>query len=303
MDQPLYRIIDANFNRAREAIRVIEDFCRFALNSEHLTGRAKQLRHTLSAAINKLDTARLIAGRDTLGDVGVNKMVEGQLGRTDLQTCLTAACKRLPEALRVLAETIQTVDAAAAQTMENLRYEGYTLEKDITLFSNAAEKFKRVALYVIISSNLPAEVMHLSHRCIAGGADCIQLRAKDTADDKLLATAAELVQICKAAGALSIINDRVDIAVAAGADGGEAGLGDAALQGGNIVGRQVVQLDLLAGGQVQRRIRRMLASDLAQPPPLLAGEHASEYLYALHPESFLKLRVQAEQARGTAVVG
>jgi len=261
MDQPLYRIIDANFNRAREAIRVIEDFCRFALNSEHLTGRAKQLRHTLSAAINKLGTARLIAGRDTLGDVGVNKMVEGQLGRTDLQTCLTAACKRLPEALRVLAETIQTVDAAAAQTMENLRYEGYTLEKDITLFSNAAEKFKRVALYVIISSNLPAEVMHLSHRCIAGGADCIQLRAKDTADDKLLATAAELVQICKAAGALSIINDRVDIAVAAGADGVHLGQNDLPLE----QARKLQSVPLIIGksthsiGQLQNACRELPA--------------------------------------------
>jgi len=226
MDQPLYRIIDANFNRAREAIRVIEDFCRFALDSEHLSGRAKQLRHTLSATIDTLDTARLIASRDTLGDVGVNKMVEGQLRRTDLRTCFTAACKRLAEALRVLAETIQTTDATAARTMENLRYELYTLEKDVTLFSDAAERFKRVALYVIISSNLPADIMHLTHRCVTGGADCIQLRAKDVADDRLCATAAEFVQICKAGGVLSIINDRVDIALAVGADGVHLGQND-----------------------------------------------------------------------------
>ncbi|MHC4087152.1 MAG: thiamine phosphate synthase, partial [Planctomycetota bacterium] len=45
MEQAVYRIIDANFNRSREAIRVVEDYCRFALNSVLLTERAKQFRH------------------------------------------------------------------------------------------------------------------------------------------------------------------------------------------------------------------------------------------------------------------
>jgi hypothetical protein len=44
MERAVYRIIDANFNRAREAARVIEEFCRFALNSGLLTERAKQPR-------------------------------------------------------------------------------------------------------------------------------------------------------------------------------------------------------------------------------------------------------------------
>ena len=43
MESAVYRIIDANFNRAREATRVIEEFCRFALNSELLTARALDL--------------------------------------------------------------------------------------------------------------------------------------------------------------------------------------------------------------------------------------------------------------------
>jgi len=226
MERAVYRIIDANFNRAREAVRVIEEFCRFALNCKALTERAKQFRHELSAAIGRLDADRLIASRDTPGDVGVDAAVEGQLHRVNLQDCLTAACKRLPEALRALAETIQTVDPATAQQIENLRYESYTLEKDIMLFSSPAEKFKRVKLYVIISSNLPADVIALTHRCISGGADCIQLRTKDIEDDKLFALAVEFVEACKAGGVLSIINDRADIAVAAGADGVHLGQND-----------------------------------------------------------------------------
>jgi len=226
MERAVYRIIDANFNRAREAIRVIEDFCRFALNSGPLTERAKQLRHELSAAIGKLDANRLISSRDTPGDVGIGKTVDKQLQRADLKDCFTAGCKRLTEALRTLAETTQTLNRSVAGTIEKLRYAAYTLEKDIVVFSEPAEKFKRVGLYVIISSSLPADVISLTHRCVAGGADCIQLRAKDADDDKLFAMAVEFVQICRAADVLSIINDRADIAVAADADGVHLGQND-----------------------------------------------------------------------------
>jgi thiamine-phosphate pyrophosphorylase len=230
MERAVYRIIDANFNRGREAIRVIEDYCRFALNSTALTGRAKQLRHELSAAINKLDAGRLIAGRDTPGDVGVGKTVDNQLQRTDLRSSFTAGCKRLTEALRTLTEAIQTINPGIASTIEKLRYDAYTLEKDIVFIGEPAEKFKRVSLYVIISSSLPANVISLTHKCVAGGADCIQLRAKDTKDDKLFALAHEFVQICKATNVLSVINDRADIAVAAGADGVHLGQNDLPLE-------------------------------------------------------------------------
>ena len=79
---------------------------------------------------------------------------------------------------------------------------------------------------MIITSSLPADVISLTHKCVTGGADCIQLRAKDADDDKLFALAAEFVQICKTGDVLSVINDRADIAVAAGADGVHLGQND-----------------------------------------------------------------------------
>jgi len=226
MERAANRIIDANFNRAREACRVVEEYCRFALNSGPLTERAKQLRHELSAYIGKLDAGRLIAGRDTLGDVGVGQTVDMQLTRGSLADCCTAGCKRLTEALRALAEVIRIDNEPVAKEIEKLRYDAYTLEKDIILFSDTSAKFKKVRLYVVITSNLPAEVISLAYKCAAGGADCIQLRAKDIEDDRLFALAAEFAKICKGAGVVSIINDRTDIAVAAGADGVHLGQND-----------------------------------------------------------------------------
>jgi thiamine-phosphate pyrophosphorylase len=236
MERATYRIIDANFNRAREAARVIEDFCRFALNCRQLTERAKQLRHELSAAVGKLDTGWLLASRNVAGDIGVDKTVDKQLQRTTLHDCLTAGCKRLTEALRTLTETVRTQNRSVAETIEKLRFDAYTLEKDIFLLGEPGWKFRQVKLNVIVSSNLPADVIALTQRCVAGGADCIQLRAKDIDDDKLFALAVEFVQICKSGSpgsggqVLSIINDRVDVAVATGADGVHLGQNDLPLE-------------------------------------------------------------------------
>jgi thiamine-phosphate pyrophosphorylase len=226
MERAANRIIDANFNRAREASRVMEEFCRFVLNSSLLTERAKKLRHELSASIGRLDAGRLISSRDTLGDVGVGKTVEKQLTRGNLNDCFTAGCKRLTEALRALAEVIRIDNEPVAATIEKLRYDAYTLEKDIALISDTSARFKRVGLYIVITSNLPAEVISLAHKCAAGGADCIQLRAKDVEDDKFFALAVDFVKMGQYAGMVRIINDRVDIAVAAGADGVHLGQND-----------------------------------------------------------------------------
>jgi thiamine-phosphate pyrophosphorylase len=221
-----YRIIDANFNRAREALRVIEEYGRFVLDHAGLAGRAKALRHQLSAAIGRLDADRLLTCRDTVGDVGVGMAVEGQLGRGDLEDCLTAACKRLPEALRVLAEVVHTQDPVLAQTLERLRYESYTLERDIALVAGPGRLFRQVGLYVVITSDLPAEALSLTVRCVAGGVDCLQLRCKHLQDRQRLALGREFVRMCRDGGVLSIINDRVDLAVACEADGVHLGLED-----------------------------------------------------------------------------
>ena len=226
MERAIYRIIDANFNRAREAARIVEEFCRFVLDCAPLASRAKQVRHELSAAIALLDSGQLIASRDTLGDVGCNIEVDGQLKRADLQDCLSAGCKRLTEALRVLAETTQTIDSSIAKRLELLRYTCYTLEKDIIIFGIPAEKFKSVRLYVLIGGHNIDDISRLAKNCITGGADCLQFRVKNFTDIQYLAAAKKVVQICKDAGAISIINDRIDMAIASDADGVHFGQDD-----------------------------------------------------------------------------
>lgn len=222
MSDVLYRIIDANFNRAREAFRVMEEFCRFGLNHAPLAARAKQCRHRLCETLSRLDALKLLCNRDTAGDVGRDMKVEGQLSRRSLEDCFTAAAKRASEALRALAESTQSIDADIAAVMEQLRFETYAIEKDALLKASAAAKWANVRLYVLINAapdTRPEHVLSLVRDCIEGGADCLQLRAKKLTDKQFLTLAQHFTNLCREKGAVSIINDRVDIAVLSGADG------------------------------------------------------------------------------------
>jgi thiamine-phosphate pyrophosphorylase len=78
---------------------------------------------------------------------------------------------------------------------------------------------------------------------LRGGVDLVQLREKDGSDEEILAAAAEARALCAAAGALLLVNDRPDLAVAAGADGVHVGQDDMAVAGA----RAVVGPELLVG--------------------------------------------------------
>lgn len=222
MSDSLYRMIDANFNRAREALRGMEEYCRFLLDDKTLSAQAKQLRHRLCESIGRLDAARLLAARDVVGDVGRGLTIDGQLSRASLADCFTAAAKRASEALRVLAETTQTQNAEVAAVCEQLRFCVYDLEKAVFTAAFKRDKLDRIRLYVLVNAapdTGDAAVLELARQCIAGGADAVQLRAKGIPDNQFLELAETFVAVCKSGGAVSIINDRADIAVLSGADG------------------------------------------------------------------------------------
>lgn len=69
-------------------------------------------------------------------------------------------------------------------------------------------------------------MQHALAAALAGGADLFQLRDKGASDDELLAAAETAREKCRAAGALFVINDRPDLAVACDADGVHVGQDD-----------------------------------------------------------------------------
>ncbi|MHB8293734.1 MAG: thiamine phosphate synthase [Acidimicrobiales bacterium] len=70
------------------------------------------------------------------------------------------------------------------------------------------------------------DLAHFVEACIQGGVDMVQLRDKDLDAKALLAAAALVREVCAAHGVPFVVNDRPDIALAAGADGVHVGQDD-----------------------------------------------------------------------------
>ena len=217
----IYRILDANFNRTREALRVIEDCGRFVLNDPAITAMAKCFRSELRELLNHLPAEEFITTRDTAGDFGTELTSPSEPQRQDIQDVATAACKRLTESLRTIEEYCKVVAPEQTVAVERMRYDAYTLEQRLCGRFIVAKRFGEVKLYVILSSNLckGGSLREVARAAIAGGADAIQLREKQTPDDVHLAMAAELRELTDQTDKLLIINDRPDIAAIVGADG------------------------------------------------------------------------------------
>ena len=223
----IFRILDANLNRTREALRVVEEFARFRLDSAALAETVKELRHDLRAAADRLPARQLLAARDTPGDVGTQLSTPAERQRRDALDVLRAALKRLPESLRVLEEYAKTVSPEAAAGFEQLRYRCYTLEKSWAAVLSPDTRLARLRLYVLVTSALCRRpVLETVEAVLTGGADAVQLREKEMDAADLLKLARPVVELCRKAGAISIVNDRADVARAAGADGVHVGQGD-----------------------------------------------------------------------------
>jgi thiamine-phosphate pyrophosphorylase len=244
MDLTLARMIDANANRAREALRVLEDYARFGLNDDLLCTDLKALRHGLAAALRLIHADAAMLSRDTPGDVGTHVKTAAEFQRAGMADVVTAAGKRLSEALRVLEEAAKTSSQAAAADMERIRYKGYSIEQILTRAVRQTDRFANVRLYVLLTEALCARPWEETlDAVLAGGATCVQLREKALPDGELLRRARVLVQKCRTAGAISIINDRPDMALLAGVDGVHVGQGD--LPAAEI--RRLVGHDLIVG--------------------------------------------------------
>jgi thiamine-phosphate pyrophosphorylase len=227
MNGPVLRILDANANRAREAIRVIEDYARFVLDSDELCGSLKTLRHDFATATAGF-TSEAILHRDTPGDVGTQTKTVSEQTREDVAHVVVAAGKRLGEALRTIEEYLKTSDPLCAHLVEQIRYRFYDIEQQISLTLRPAGcLFAKVRLYVLITESICKRPWReVAEQAILGGADCLQLREKNLESGELLARARDFVAICKDGGAIGIVNDRPDIALLAGADGVHMGQAD-----------------------------------------------------------------------------
>jgi thiamine-phosphate pyrophosphorylase len=206
------RILDANLDRAREGLRIIEEWCRFGLNNSQLAQSCKEMRQEL-AQWHRFD---LRLARDTPADVGTSLSHPQEETRSSMENLLQANLCRVQEALRVLEEYGKLYNPLMGESFKQLRYQVYAIESQL-LATQRLQQLKTARLYLVTS---PSEnLVAIVEASLKGGLTLVQYRDKNTDDLIRFQNAQTLCQLCHDYGALFLINDRVDLALAVNADG------------------------------------------------------------------------------------
>lgn len=235
------RLLDANLDRAREGLRVVEDWCRFGLGREDLVARSKDLRQRLALVHDD----RYKLARHAASDPATGLGHPAQELRHSPAQVVAANCARVQEALRVLEEFGRPKDARLAREAAAVRYALYDLEVAVLRAeSGGGERRAQLAatrLYLITSPSPQLEVTVAA--ALEAGVRLVQYRSKQADDGERWREARALRQLCGRHGALFIVNDRIDLALALDADGVHLGQGDLPPS----VARQLLGPDRLIG--------------------------------------------------------
>ena len=119
------RLIDANLNRLREGLRVVEDIARYLYDERELSLRLKELRHNTKI----LNQDEFIDFRDISLDVLKDGMIKSESDRDEIKDIVIANFKRAEESARVLEESTKILDIKCSGDFKKLRYKVYELEK------------------------------------------------------------------------------------------------------------------------------------------------------------------------------
>lgn len=273
-DAALFRILDANFDRAREGMRILEEWCRFGLNNESATEQFKHLRQSVA----RWHSPEIRLARDTPGDLGTALTHPNEARRSSLADILQVNFARTQEALRVLEEYGKLHSAEMAAECKQMRYQLYTLDSQILgpmlaasvgasasdsqaddgqtpLFQQRLQKLLAARTY-LVTSPVP-NFLPTVEAALQGGIAIVQYREKTADDETRLDIARQMRALCHQYGALFIVNDRVDIAAAADADGVHLGQQDLPMD----IARQILGPDKIVGRSTTNPIELQRALD------------------------------------------
>lgn len=208
-------------------MRTLEEFARFVEEEPGSSGTLKSLRHELASALARLPRQRLLAARDTVGDVGTAIGRPEEYRRASLGEVVAAAAARTQQSLRCLEEYGKMIDSAFGGSIERIRYRCYTVAAEIELRIEPDRRrllLSEGLLYVLVDADDSSEAFTEKIRTLAAaGVDLFQLRDHSHDDRTLYERALLGARVARDLGVLFIVNDRADLAVAAEADGVHVG--------------------------------------------------------------------------------
>ncbi len=229
----VFRVLDANLNRLREGLRVVEEYCRLVQNDKSFI-QLKEIRHLLQRLYPpKLENLCLQA-RQADADVGNQTFNSSEANRDDSLAVLRAGLKRSQEASRVIEEYAKIINEdAVSRKAKSLRFSLYTLEKKLLVsrsdkVSSWFDGDRDYALYLVVD-----EAFYHGHglltdleMALIAGVNLLQLRQKRAGDQHFLLRTRQLKILCAEYRLPFIVNDRPDIAFLSAADGLHLGQDD-----------------------------------------------------------------------------
>ncbi len=126
VDGKILRVMDANFNRLRDGLRVIEDTIRFVYEN-NLYVEIRNLRRNLYKIID-LGYISQIRSRSVETDKGKNSK---QSKHKNLRSLLMSNFSRCSESLRVLEEYSRLTSPKVTAKIKSVRFKLYKIEKKI----------------------------------------------------------------------------------------------------------------------------------------------------------------------------
>lgn len=135
--ESMVRILDANFNRAIEGCRVIEDTLRLSSRRPDQTQteffRLKTIRHRLSYLRARFGVRRLVKARCVAADPGAFRAHKEERRYRTYFSMIVANIQRVKESLRVIEEVSRAVPASGRlfEDAKRLRFQAYQLEENI----------------------------------------------------------------------------------------------------------------------------------------------------------------------------
>ena len=220
MNSNIVRLIDASANRAREGLRVVEDYVRFVLDDAMATQQLKQFRHTFTRLMGEIPLSDRLSARETRQDVGTGITLDSERQRDDAQSVPAANFTRIQESLRSLEEYSKVVCPAISGGLEQLRYDSYTIQKIVqTLVVNKDRFPQRPKAAVLDVDALFIKGEPQADVCSKISADFVCLTASNVSDALFVAAIQKILPVIREKNKFLFVVDRSDIAVLAHADG------------------------------------------------------------------------------------
>ena len=184
-----FSLFDAQFARAREGLRVLDELARFLFRDRALYEGLRTLRHRLAAIEFALGDALTVAGRERGGEPGVDS---GALatGTATIWQVIRSNAGRVTEALRVLQDVGALYNPGIIHYFQDIRYELYFLEKE--LLERTPQYHLRRLLAQGVVYPIGASATELAW-FIGRGARIVQLRNKEASREQLFSEAKTLL--------------------------------------------------------------------------------------------------------------